>query len=225
MTARPAEPSGGTRRAAIGIFGGAFSPVHNGHLRLAIEARDHLGLDQVLLMPTPQPPHREQPVIDLQRRSRWLEMAIADEPRLQVDLREAQRSGPSYTIDTLRELRAEQPQAALCLLLGADSLASLPSWRGGLELPSLAHLVVFPRGQQAVELPSELQGRCRAAGSITALKSESCGSWLALPASPLGIASSAIRELLAAGRSIRGLLPESVLADLSPEDKQAMSQA
>ena len=225
MTARPAEPSGSTQRAAIGIFGGAFSPVHNGHLRLAIEARDHLGLDTVLLMPTPQPPHRQLPAVDLQRRSRWLEMAIADEPRLQVDLREARRSGPSYTIDTLRELRAEQPQAALCLLLGADSLASLPSWRGGLELPSLAHVVVFPRGQQAVALPAELRARCRAAESVDALKSEPCGAWLALPASPLGIASSAIRELLAAGRSVRGLLPESVLADLSPEDKQAMSQA
>lgn len=225
MTARPAERSGSSQRAAIGIFGGAFSPVHNGHLRLAIEARDHLGLDQVLLMPTPQPPHRAQPAIDLQRRSRWLEMAIADEPRLQVDLREARRCGPSYTVDTLRELRAEHPQTALCLLLGADSLASLPSWREGLQLPSLAHLVVFPRGQQVVELPVELRGHCRAADSVDELKSEPFGAWLALPASPLGIASSAIRELLAAGRSIRGLLPESVLADLSPEDKQAMSQA
>ena len=85
--------------------------------------------------------------------------------------------------------------------------------------------MVFPRGQQVVELPVELRGHCRAADSVDELKSEPFGAWLALPASPLGIASSAIRELLAAGRSIRGLLPESVLADLSPEDKQAMSQA
>lgn len=212
-------------RAAIGIFGGAFSPVHNGHLRLAIEARDHLDLDQVLLMPTPNPPHRQQPVIDLQRRSRWLSMAIADEPRLQVDLREARRSGPSYTIETLRELRAEHPEAALCLLLGADSLASLPEWQGGLELPSLAHLVVFPRGQQAPVLPPSLVPHCRQVSGPEALREQRNGGWLALPASPLGIASSAIRELLSAGRSIRGLLPESVLADLTPEDKQAMSQA
>lgn len=212
-------------RAAVGIFGGAFAPFHNGHLRLAIEARDHLGLERVLLMPTPKPPHRKTSSVSLQRRSRWIEMAIADEPALQLDAREARREGPSYTVDTLRELRAEQPQSALCLLMGADSFAQLDSWNGAEEICRLAHLVVFPRAGASVQLPSALQSHSEAVTEPQLLRQKSAGCWLQLPASPLGIASSAIRELLQAGRSIRGLLPEAILADLTPEDITAMSQA
>src|SRR3569623_379881 len=92
---------------AIGLFGGTFTPIHNGHLRLAIELKERLGLSRVHMVPSALPPHRDAPPVPPQRRLEWVHMACAGEPGLVVDDREIRRSGPSYTFDTLRELRDE----------------------------------------------------------------------------------------------------------------------
>ena len=104
---------------AIGIFGGTFAPIHNGHLQLALTARDRLGLSQVRLLPAPQPPLRHRPAIAAQRRLEWVRLAIKGHPKLVADGRELKRTGMSYTIDTLAELRDEFPATPLCLLLGS----------------------------------------------------------------------------------------------------------
>src|SRR5689334_3470917 len=117
------------RPRAIGIFGGTFAPIHNGHLRLAIEALEQLELAQVRLIPAARPPLRAAPAVPAQRRLRWLKLAIRGEPGLVADERELRRQGPSFTVDTVAGLRDEFPRTPLCLLLGGDAARQLPQWR------------------------------------------------------------------------------------------------
>lgn len=127
------------------FYGGTFDPIHHGHLAIARAARDALESD-VWLMPAADPPHRAAPGADAMQRVEMLRLAVADEPGLRIDLRELQREGRSYTHDTLlgmrRELGAEAPVA---LLVGADSLLGLPTWREWQALFDLAHFVVADR--------------------------------------------------------------------------------
>ena len=110
--------------APVGILGGTFNPVHHGHLRAALELRERLGLAEVRLMPAAQPPHRETPDCPAELRAEMVSLAIADEPGLVCDRRELLRQGPSYTIDSLEELRAELgEQTGLCLIVGVDAVA------------------------------------------------------------------------------------------------------
>jgi nicotinate-nucleotide adenylyltransferase len=216
--------------AAIGLFGGTFAPVHNGHLRLAIELRERLGLAQVRLIPAAQPPHRPAPAVASARRAAWLRLAIADEPGLTVDERELRRPGPSYTYDTLVELRREFGAAPLLLLLGEDAAAALPTWHRWRELNELAHLVRV--GRPAVEAQGEATATHesaafapeRRAGHPRELLACPAGRWLPVSIPRLAISSSRIRRLLAAGRSVRGLVPEPVLRSFTAEDLRALSR-
>ena len=129
----------------IAILGGTFDPVHLGHLRVAWEAAEALDA-QVRLMPAHLPPHRPAPVANAQQRVRMLQAALAGQDRLVLDTRELQREGPSYTVDTLRELRAESAASQpLILLLGSDAFAGLPTWHEWRVLFDLAHIGVLSR--------------------------------------------------------------------------------
>ena len=109
-------------------YGGTFDPVHNGHVAVACAARDALDAD-VFLLPAHDPPHKGPTRADAMQRAAMLQLALADEPRLHVDARELRRSGPSYTVDTLAELRAELgARAPIAWLVGADSLRQLHPW-------------------------------------------------------------------------------------------------
>ena len=110
----------------IGVFGGEFDPIHNGHLRTAFELWQELHLTEVRIMPTGSPPHREPPYASADLRLQMVRAAVADQPAFVVDDREVRRSGVSYSVDTLIELRAEFPQRSLCLLLGRPRKASMP---------------------------------------------------------------------------------------------------
>ena len=113
----------------IGLFGGTFDPVHNGHLRVALELKQRLALDEMRLLPCHRPPHRATPDRSSSDRLAMLELAVADCPQLQVDARELDRSTPSYSVETLEQLRAELgAHVALCWCVGLDSLASFDSW-------------------------------------------------------------------------------------------------
>jgi nicotinate-nucleotide adenylyltransferase len=208
---------------SIGVFGGTFAPVHNGHLRVAIEARERLGLAQVRLVPAAVPPLRAAPPVAARRRLRWVRLAVGREPGLVADPRELARSGPSYTFDTLSSLRREFPGAALCLLLGQDAARQLPRWHRWRELPQLVHLVFFERPGQPPALPRALARllRGRRARSAAELRRRRAGLWLRLPLPPLGISGSDVRRRLAAGLSVRGLVPDAVLADLTRRDLEA----
>ena len=197
----------------IGIFGGTFNPIHNGHLRSALEIREALGLEKVLLVPAAQPPLREAPEVDADTRADLVECAIAGEPGLACDRRELSRQGPSYTFDTLAEFRAEYGAArSLCLVVGTDTLENLPRWHRWEELTDLAHMVIIARpGWQA---PREgVVGRWleqHLTTSAEALQHSPSGGVHTLALRQLPISATEIREMIAAGRSPRYLVPDAV---------------
>ncbi len=142
----------------LAILGGTFDPVHNAHLRVAWEAAERLDAE-VRLIPANVPPHRDQPVASARERAAILRAALAGQDRLVLDERELRREGPSWTIDTLIELRdeigAERP---LVLLVGADAFLGLPSWHRWGEMFDYAHIGVLTRpGHEIATLPTELR--------------------------------------------------------------------
>lgn len=143
------------------LYGGTFDPVHAGHLAVARAARTALGAE-VAFLPAADPPHRAAPGASALQRARMLELAIAGEPGFRVDRRELERPGPSYTVDTLREIRAERGAAApLAWLVGADAFRGLPGWHDWRELMDLAHFVVAVRpGHDLDRLPPDLAAAC-----------------------------------------------------------------
>ncbi len=188
----------------LAIFGGTFDPIHLGHLCVAWEASELLDAD-VLMMPSGVPPHRPPPIASAPQRLAMLEVALQGQSRLIVDARELARSGPSWTVDTLAELRAEHGDRPLVLLLGADAFAGLPSWHDWRRLFELAHVGVLSRPGERAPLPQELQRETgdRWVASSTALQSVPAGHLMALSVTPLEISATRIRELLAAGREPR----------------------
>ncbi|MCK9194386.1 MAG: nicotinate-nucleotide adenylyltransferase [Nevskia sp.] len=214
---------------SLGVFGGTFAPIHSGHLRLAIELKERLQLERVHIIPNARPPHRAIPEVPPQRRLEWARLAVGDEPGLFVDDREVRRalsrSEPSYTYDTLVELRHELGDAPLYLLLGDDAANNLHTWHQWRELFDLAHLIFVERPFEPPAPPAELNAflRGRKAQSAEALRAQPGGLWLPLSVPPLAISSTRIRRLLKAGRSIRGLVPDAVIHSLTPQDVLALT--
>lgn len=198
----------------VGVFGGTFDPIHYGHLRSALELVERLQLEQLRLMPCALPPHRDCPASSANHRAAMVELAVAQEPRLACDSRELRRTGASYTIDSLIELRAELDDShSLCLVMGCDAVLDITSWHRWQELLDWAHLVVIAR--PGWQLPGSgvvadwlREHRLPGAG---ALLQHPGGGILIEELRPLAISSTEIRGLLAAGLSARYLLPESVL--------------
>ena len=203
-------------RRPLAIFGGTFDPVHLGHLCVAWEASELLDAE-VLMMPSGIPPHRPPPIANGRERVAMLEAALAGQSRLRLDARELARSGPSYTIDTLRELRAEHPERALVLLLGADAFAGLPGWHDWQQLFALAHIGVLSRPGEQTALPDQLQRETAArwVDDAARLNAAPAGQVMALSVTPLEISSTRIRALIAAEREPRYQLPPGLFE--SPE--------
>jgi nicotinate-nucleotide adenylyltransferase len=206
-----------TRPAPVGILGGTFDPIHLAHLRLAEELADALALFQVRFVPASVPPHRATPRVTAAHRLRMAELACADNARFLVDDRECRRPGPSYTVDTLRELRAELgAERALCLLMGVDAFLSLTTWSRWERLFELAHIVVAHRPGFSVEagrMPDPLarQFETRTATAPSQLHEAAAGSIWLQPVTPLDISATAIRSAIRDLRSARYLIPDSVL--------------
>lgn len=205
---------------AIGIFGGTFAPIHNGHLRLALELRESLQLQSVRLIPSGTPPHRAAPGISAQRRLDWVRLAIGDEPGLIADDREVRREGRSFTRDTLAGLRDEFPDASLVLLLGDDAANHFHTWHRWQDIPALAHLIFVQRLYEAPALAPELVALLQGRRVIhpQALRDQRAGLFMTAAIPPLAISSTRVRGLLKAGRSVRGLIPEAVIRSFTHED-------
>ncbi len=203
-----------SRPGPLGVFGGTFNPVHYGHLRSALELVERLDLEELRLMPSALPPHREAPECSAQDRAAMVALAVAEEPRLSCDDRELRREGPSYTFDSLAQLRAEiGAQRALCMVLGCDAVLDIESWYRWSELLDLAHIVVLARPGWALPDQGVVADwlHDNALADEAALHAQPRGGILVQELRPLDISSTEIRELLAAGRSIRYLMPQSVL--------------
>lgn len=186
----PKSPGAAPTRS-VGLFGGSFDPVHHGHLIVGLVAAEALGLDELRFVPAREQPFKRgrhaAPAAD---RAAMLELAVAGARRLGVEPAELDRPGPSYTVETLRALRAREPDAVFTLLLGSDAAAELDAWHEARELPGLARIVVFARA--GVPVP---------ASPLIAATVEVPG---------VEISATEIRRRVRAGRSIRYWVPDPV---------------
>ncbi len=205
----------------IGIYGGTFDPIHYGHLRPALDVYQALSFSEIRFIPCGEPPHREAPYADKQQRLTMLRLALAKQPAFRLDERELWREGPSFMVDTLKELRAECGSRPLCLIIGFDAFLGLPSWHQWQDIPALAHLLVTHRpGCSRHEIESQsalgqlLKLRQRPA---EALVQPPAGGIAFLPVTQLDISSTRIRELVAAGKDARYLLPDNVYEFIKQE--------
>jgi nicotinate-nucleotide adenylyltransferase len=175
----------------IGLFGGSFDPIHLGHLIVGRAVAEALGLEELRFMPTgEQPLKRGRHAATAAQRAAMVAAAVEGEPVLTLERIEADRPGPSYTVETLRALRAREPGREFVVLLGADAAAELEQWHEVAALPGLARLVAFTRagsGRPAHPLLDQV-----------------------VEAPAVEISSTAIRQRVAAGRSIRYLVPDAV---------------
>ncbi|WP_349791771.1 nicotinate-nucleotide adenylyltransferase [Xanthomonas sp. WHRI 7064] len=206
-------------------YGGTFDPVHLGHLAIACAARDELGA-LVHLVPAADPPHRPAPGATAAQRARMLELALADTPGLALDTRELQRASrdraPSYTVDTLRALRAELgPTTPIAWLLGADAFVGLSSWHQWEDLFELAHFVIAARPgtpldlAAAPQLAAAVQGRWAARAGELGISP--AGRLWSLQQPLRGESASAVRSRIAGGGDWQALLPASVAAFIAHE--------
>lgn len=174
----------------VGVFGGTFDPIHTGHLISAQAALEELKLDRVLFVPAALSPHKTNipPSVSARSRVEMMELAIRDDPRFSIDDRELLRSGPSYTIETMRSLLGDYPGVRFIYLIGADHLRQLATWHEISELKNLVDFAVFARslGDEAPEDEFHVIHRI------------------------VDISSTEIRERLAKGESVRYFLPFSV---------------
>jgi nicotinate-nucleotide adenylyltransferase len=217
-----------SKAGALGLLGGTFDPLHIGHLRLALEARETLGLAEVSLIPAGTPPLRAVPQCAAVHRLAMVESAVAGIPGFSVDsgevLAAAGNPTPSYTVATLeRQRRQHGAQRPLVLLLGADAFARLESWHRWRELFELAHIAVATRpGHEIKVMRSGIPGDGAGETALDAEYSARCGNAADLAGAPAGrivpfaitaleISASAIRRRLAQGLSVRYLVPDAVL--------------
>ncbi len=186
----------------LGIFGGTFDPVHNGHLLLAEQCREQCRLDQVWFIPAGVPPHKLQRTLAPGKaRAEMLELAVAGHDSLRVDRRELDRSDPCYTVETLAGLNSEDPTRELFFLMGADSLAEFSTWREPRRIVELAQLAVVNRGGAAVA----------DAGPLRALLGETLTSRIHfVTMTGVDVSSSDIRRRIREGKSIRYMVPRAV---------------
>ena len=185
--------SSGSILQSIGIFGGTFDPVHNGHVMVARVALEELGLNRLLIVPAAQSPFKpEAALAPAAARVELLRLALADLQRCELDLQEVEREGVSYSIDTVRAVAERFPEAQLFYLIGADHAATLPQWREAPALAELATFVVVPRPGEAVPVvPEPFRGQV-------------------LAGQPTDISARTLRAKLAAGEPIEDWVPPAV---------------
>jgi nicotinate-nucleotide adenylyltransferase len=185
---------------SLGVLGGTFDPIHVGHLALAEEARESLGLERILFVPAAVPPHKQdQEIAAAEHRRAMVELAIADNASFGLSATELERAGPSYTVDTLEALGREVQ--ALTLILSAESYRSLPTWDRARRLLELARIAVAPRAGHQLPPRSWLEEQFPGLADRVVF----------LEGPNLWVSASAIRARVAAGRSVRYLVPRDVV--------------
>lgn len=197
----------------IGVFGGTFDPVHFGHLRAANEAKERLSLIDLRLLPAGNPPHRSITYASAQHRLAMLRLALAGHDDLWADDREVRRSGYSFMVDTLTEIRREEGNIPVLLLIGQDAVNSLDSWHEWQALFTLAHIVILRRPDSRHDYSGALfrEVQPRLVKDPERLEESPAGLVLPLEVTQLAISATDIRRQIAAGESPRFLLPDGVI--------------
>ncbi len=195
----------------MGIFGGTFDPVHNGHLQVADAVRRQLPMDKVLFIPTRLPLLRGQPLADPVHRLEMVRLAVHGWPGFETDDREIRRPGPSYSVVTLEELRQELPLIPLCLILGIDTVLHLTEWHRWTELLELAHIAVM--GRPGWCLPTVLPNWWIQSKTDTGddLVKRTAGSVVCVDVPQLNISSTDVRTQILQGTVSTEILPEPVV--------------
>lgn len=187
----------------IGIMGGTFNPIHNGHLEMAKRAYQQFELDEVWFMPTKNPPHKENSNIESnEHRAEMIISAIKDIPYFSLSTLEYERKGMTYTKDTLDEVAKKYPEDYFYFIIGSDSLAYIETWKEAKELLAMAHLLSAPRVPSNPEADNKKKAF---------LEEEYNADIQFIDMEPVIVASQEIRTMLKEGKSINGLLPETVI--------------
>ncbi len=201
----------------LGLFGGTFNPIHYGHLRTAEEVVEALGLTRLWFIPAAQPPHKGgQYITPFATRLEMTRLAVGRHPRITVSDIEGRRPGKSYSIETLRQVRAQQgPDWELYFILGLDAILEITTWKDYAELFTLCHFVAldrpgYDRSQLEAVLRREVHPPCRPLPGGTGFQHPSGYKIILLGTTLMDISATRIRRLVEEGRSIRYLLPEKV---------------
>lgn len=202
----------------IGVLGGTFDPIHFGHLRIGLECKAALSLDELRMIPCAEPWHRNEPMASASKRLQMLSLALHNSNNVIADDRELQRTGASYTVDTLESLKSDFSNSNLYLIVGSDTFQKLNQWHRWQEIFELANIVIAQRPDCGNDKESTVgkilkQRFC----SIDELKITSVGKIACVPVSQLEISASHIRGLIRDKNSIQYLLPDSVISLIEQE--------
>jgi nicotinate-nucleotide adenylyltransferase len=200
----------------IAILGGTFNPIHMGHLHMAKQFRDKIGFDSIRIIPAALPALKSAPSATADQRAEMVKLAINNQADLTLDTQELSRAGMSYTIDTLIALRQELGnQVSLSWLMGSDAFEKLNAWHRWQELLNYAHLVIAirPHSEDLSKLNPDILKllSCHEAKGIESIKKQTHGKILIQEVDALDISSTEIREKIANGDNVSGLLPKAVL--------------
>ena len=199
----------------IGILGGTFNPIHNGHLHLAGRLQQTLGFETVRFMPAAIPALKDMPKVSAEQRADMVKLAIINHPTFEIDTRELERAGPSYTIDSLISLRKELgDKVSICWLIGSDAFAKLNTWHRWSELLNYCHFLVVnrPHSEQLnwnAEVESLLESH--ETREVEAIKNSASGKILIQEIEALDISSTQIRQHIASKEDVGNVIPSNVI--------------
>ncbi|MGB0732756.1 MAG: nicotinate-nucleotide adenylyltransferase [Pontibacterium sp.] len=199
-------------RPVYAFMGGTFDPVHIGHLRSALEIGHWLGAQEIRLVPSRVPVHKQGVGASAQARCEMLQLAVADEPSLYVDLTELESAQDSYTVHTLQLLREQLgADASICFVMGMDSYLSLPTWKAWQSLLDFCHIIVVKRpGYPMPDDELMLKFTQQFTQNLAYISEQPSGGVLIKELTPLAISSTQVRNLVAQGQSPRYLVPDNV---------------
>lgn len=199
----------------IGLLGGTFNPIHFGHLRMAQELAETLELNEIRFIPSANPPHKTSPIASAEHRAHMVKLAIEDNPLFQLDTRELSRTGASYTIDTLISLREELgAETRLVLFMGTDAFRQLDKWHRWQALLDHCHIALVQRPhaiREALSKTLETYLAAHYSEHLQDLIDSPSGCIMMQPITALDISSTAIRQRIQQGLSLRYLMPENVI--------------
>ena len=197
----------------IGILGGTFDPIHNGHLRLAIESYEQLDLKEVRLIPLNIPPHRNTPHASPEQRLEMMQIALHKLSGLVIDDCELHREGPSYTIDTVSAVRNKAGGTPICLLMGMDAFNTIPSWHRWEELLDQVHIVIADRAADDIAKDPNMTVffNTHHMNDISKLHKVPAGNIVKIDIPMLDISASKIRNIISSEKDASHLLPGNVL--------------
>ena len=190
----------------IGVFGGTFDPVHNGHVLTISELLDKLPFEKILVIPNFQPPHKESSQVSYKHRYEMASMAFKDIPKTMVDSREYLREGPSYAIETVKEVLSEEEGARIVMIVGSDSFVDIHSWYKWKELINLVDFVIMKRPDLPLSKNMKAKNLVNVKGFKKDLFEESKLNILEIEVTPFKISSSSIREKISEGKKVDHLV-------------------